>query len=494
MKKRVESVLDSLAKCGGCIRRSNNDVTLPTSQLPLDTNNPNQGSYGDPHALRNHNMSHQPVRLHIQDRYVVMDNGIVQVTLSNPAGIVTGIRYGGIDNLLEILNRETNRGYWDLHWHPPGGKGIFDVISGTQFSVVVQTEEQIEISFIRMWDPSLEGKAIPLIIDKRFILLRGSSGFYTYAIYEHMAEWPPFEIGETRMTFKLRKDKFQYMAMADNRRRIMPFPEDRMAGKCQTLAFPEAVLLLNPKDPNLKGEVDDKYQYSCDNKDNRVHGWISFNPAVGFWKITPSDEFRTGGPFKQNLTSHMFHSTHYAGKFQLLTVAAGEHWKKVFGPVFIYFNSAPNGSDPQLLWEDAKTQLAELTKDSINMMVRYMSNDYMLARGAYVGLALPGEAGSWQSEYAKDKKSKWAGQMKFWSLGCNIEMGDLVYEPPRDGPTLWEIGIPDRSCAEFYVPDPDPQYVNRLFIGHPDRFEVLKHSCFFPGPGKETSLYHRLEG
>lgn len=97
----------------------------------------------------------------------------------------------------------------------------------------MENEEQVELSFVRTWDFSLEGKYVPLNIDKRsvlkpdltyldpivnqinslvlsvhrFVMLRGSSGFYSYAIYDHLAEWPPFEIGETRITFKLRKDK-----------------------------------------------------------------------------------------------------------------------------------------------------------------------------------------------------------------------------------------------------------------------------------------------
>lgn len=103
--------------------------------------------------------------------------------------------------------------------------------------MIVETEEQVEISFLRTWNPSLEGKYIPLNIDKRsiifhyvfslltrnrsreetfidmmfltfrFIMLRGSSGVYTYGIYEHLKEWPGFELGETRIAFKLRKDK-----------------------------------------------------------------------------------------------------------------------------------------------------------------------------------------------------------------------------------------------------------------------------------------------
>nr|XP_028950266.1 probable rhamnogalacturonate lyase B isoform X2 [Malus domestica] len=463
---------------------------------------------------------------------VMMDNGILQVTLSKPEGIVTGIRYNGIDNLLEIRNDESNRGYWDLVWNSAttGTTGIFDVIKGTSFTIIMENEEQVELSFTRTWDPSQGGKLVPLNIDKRFIMLRGSSGFYSYAIYEHLKDWPAFELGETRIAFKLRKDKFHYMAMADNRQRYMPLPDDRSPPRGQALAYPEAVLLVNPVEPELKGEVDDKYQYSCDNKDNKVHGWICTEPPVGFWQITPSTEFRSGGPFKQNLTSHvgpttlaMFLSAHYAGEDLVPKFAAGEEWKKVFGPVFMYVNSAYEGNDPLSLWEDAKSQMEmevqcwpysfpaseEFPKSyqrgnvrgRLLIQDRYISNDYISVNGAYVGLALPGDIGSWQRE-CKD--------YQFWTTtdedgyfcingirtgdynlnasvpgfigdyhydvvmtitsGCDIDMGDLVYEPPRDGPTLWEIGIPDRSAAEFYVPDPNPKYINKLFVNHPDRF------------------------
>lgn len=96
--------------------------------------------------------------------------------------------------------------------------------------------------------------------------------------------------------------RFRHMAVSDDKQKVMPSDRDRRTGRL--LDFKEAVLLTRPGNPRMKGEVDDKYQYSCDNKDNHVHGWISSKPAVGFWVITPSDEFRGGGPVKQDLTSH----------------------------------------------------------------------------------------------------------------------------------------------------------------------------------------------
>ncbi|XP_052202444.1 uncharacterized protein LOC127808109 isoform X2 [Diospyros lotus] len=436
------------------------------------------------------------VQLHVEDNRVEMQNGILQLTLSNPGGVVLGIKYGGIDNLLELRNEVWNGGFWDLDWIETGNqgkRGEFDSLEGTSMKVILQTEEQLELSFTRIWDPSMQGKQAPLNIDKRFIVLRGCSGFYSYAIFEHLEDMPAFNLSITRLAFMLNKDKFHYMAIANNRQRHMPHPDDRLPGRCQELAYPEAVRLINPLEPEFENEVDDKYQYSCENKDNRVHGWISFEPPVGFWQITPSNEFRTGGPFKQDLTSHVnpttlaiFVTSHYAGTDLVVKFQAAEIWKKVFGPVFIYLNSVSDGNNPLLLWDDAIEQMKIETKTwpynfpesedfprysqrgkitgRLLVQDRYVSKEFIPANGGYVGLAPPGDAGSWQRE---------SKGYQFWTTaaeGCLIDMGNIVYEPPRNGPTLWEIGVPDRSAAEFYIPDPNPIYVNKLCVNHSDRF------------------------
>jgi rhamnogalacturonan endolyase len=51
------------------------------------------------------------------------------------------------------------------------------------------------------------------------------------------------------------------MAVADNRQRYMPLPDDRLPERGEPLATPEAVLLVNPMEPEFKGEVFFYYYY-----------------------------------------------------------------------------------------------------------------------------------------------------------------------------------------------------------------------------------------
>ena len=55
------------------------------------------------------------------------------------------------------------------------------------------------------------------------------------------------------------------MAIADNRQRYMPLPEDRLPDRSKVLDFPEAVLLVDPIEPEFKGEVNNQNWLRIDN-------------------------------------------------------------------------------------------------------------------------------------------------------------------------------------------------------------------------------------
>ncbi|KAI3846636.1 hypothetical protein MKW92_023811 [Papaver armeniacum] len=470
------------------------------------------------------------VKLHVQDDHVMMDNGLVQVNISNPFGLVTGIQYNGIDNLLEIMNEFNHGGYWDLNWSQRGNVGTYFLMNGTTFNVIVQNETQVEISFTRTWNSSVSSSPshhsdsnnstdwVPLNFDIRYVMLKGSSGFYTYGIYEHVNGMPDFNLNGTRVAFKLRKDKFQYMAISKTRQRRMPLPEDREPPRGEVLQFKEATLLVDPVEPELKGQVDDKYMYALNSEDIKVHGWVSSDPLVGFWHITASDEYLGGGPLKQDLTSHvgpytlsMFLSSHYMGQDMLPRFGNGEPWKKVHGPVFVYLNSAPPGTtESAVLPTDYPKSDQRGTVDG-----RILVRDIYL-KDAYVGLALPGEVGSWQTECKGYQFWTRAGPDGSFTIK-NVRSGDynlyawvpgfigdymygnlitikegvdsiklddeLVYEPPRNGTTLWENGIPSQNRREFFIPDVDPKYVNPLYLTQ-DKFRQYglweQYSVLYP--------------
>ncbi|KAE8820607.1 rhamnogalacturonate lyase-like [Hordeum vulgare] len=347
--------------------------------------------------------------------------------------------------------------YWDVVWKFPGSAyptGMNDMLDGTtELMVVSASEEQVELSFMSTYDPS-RLNSVPLNVDKRLVMLTGGSGFYCYAIFEHAGDWPAIDVSEARLVFKLDPTTFNYMAVSDGIQRYMPGPADRDAHRAVPLplAYKEAVLLVNPSEPQFMG-------------------------------------------------------THYIGNDMMAKIEAGEHWKKVMGPVFIHLNSNPQQG---ALWEDAKAQ-AELEVSKwpysfpespdfhkagergfvtgrLLVRDRYPGADVDVPAGlACVGLAAPGQPGSWATESKGyqfwTRASATGGTFAIGNVwvpgvpgdymrmapvtvepGGAVALGDLVFEPPRSGPTLWEMGVPDRSAAEFFVPEPNPRYLSKLFV------------------------------
>lgn len=493
----------------------------------------------------------RPVTLARNRTAVVLSNGVVTLTLSYPAGLLIGLSYGPYLQLFAELpdmangnpfpsapntktnsggavgppgGAPTNRGYYDCHWNAPNSSVTYsDQFHATSYSVIEQSDQRVTVSFRRLWAGSRAAASeLPLDVDLRFSLAQGEAGFYSYATLEHAARHPAAELGELRLVMKLRWESFNYAVLADDRQRYMPEYNDLANQNSQQLLFNEARQLMRPHNEGFDWEVDQKYNYMLDMREQLVYGWVTNDTTrVGLWLVNPyKHEYAPGGVLKQDLTLQVgpyllnyLHSGHIGTP--AVGLAAGQPWKKTYGPFFVYLNQAADADAD--LWEDAKAQAqvheavwpyAFATTDpavdyppveergTVNgqLVVQdpYLDTTAVDLSAAWLGLALPGAPGSWAQEvygyqYWTQPVSAGPGPLlvaqfgltavragnyslyayipgvfgdyKFGGLvsvapgpGAIVQLGTLVFHPPRWGPTLWEVGTPDRTAAEFYVP------------------------------------------
>eukprot|EP00897_Mesotaenium_endlicherianum_P007658 jgi/Mesen1/6920/ME000356S06115 len=479
----------------------------------------------------------RPVSYEEDSGSVTIGNGLVVLTLLKPEGQIASVQYykTGRTNLLVVKDDATqrgttsarggvvgppggapnDRGYYDAHWFTKAGEpGSYDRFNCTSFEVVEKTPNRVTVSFKRPWTVHNKATDLPVHVDVRYTVASGSSGFYSHTVLEHTPAMPAASIDEYRMVLKLRPNMFTSTAIANDRQRPMPEYSDRSDADSEQLDVPESRRLTNPKDKRFRFELEDKYHYIAENQFQLVYGWTSSgSKPVGIWSINPHKyEYAGGGPLKQDLTVQvgpylhfMLHSTHLGTP--PVSLKAGQAWKKTYGPFFVYVNQASYAG--QNLWQDAQiTAIKEYYKWPYSWA--YRSNfDYLIGvqrgtirgrlkvsdpyvdlstvdlRQAWIGLADPGQRGSWATDVSSyqywTRPRERIGYFEIphvrpgtynlfafvpgvlgdfrYSLAVTVKAGDdinlhtVVYQVPRAGPTLWDIGVPDRSAGEFYIPD-----------------------------------------
>jgi rhamnogalacturonan endolyase len=306
---------------------------------------------------------------------------------------------------------------------------------------------------------------------------------------------------------KLNGSVFDWLSIDAKRNLLMPSGDDWDKGSA--LNMKEARRLTTGV---YTGKAEHKYDYSALQFEIPAFGWSSTKQHVGFYFINPSTEYLSGGATKVELTGHLdngnggdptlldyWRGTHYGSS--MLPIAAGEEWSKVVGPILIYVNS---GADPQARYRDALAQAAEEAGKWPYAWVSGVDYPQLKQRGTVsgqlalvdpqaastrmpnllVGLAHPDAPPmTWQNdakhyefwvrgtadgrfsipkvrpgtyelhaisdgvlgEFAKESITVGEGQ--------TVDLGKLEWKPVRHGRQLWEIGIPNRSGAEFFKGD-----------------------------------------
>ena len=416
---------------------------------------------------------------------VVLSNGVVSATITKDNAKFTAYTYRGVP-----LTTSTRQIYYSMD-----GGSSYRQPSGCTYTVKTNTPDMVDIGMRQTW--TTQAQAVD--IEVHYVLRRGDTGIYTYAILDHPDSYPATSFGEWRMVWKLPDNTFERLYVDDLRNRQMPTAADYAAASPTSIA---EIVKLNTG--VLAGQYEGKYCYNSNYRKNPVWGHATNDEDQGVWLVTGGHEFFNDGPMKQDLDPadrilHIhFGMNHFNGSST--SIAAGEAWRKLYGPFLLYCNHDPAGADA--CWADAKEQaVAEQAAWPYSWLTG--NPDYPLAAGratvsgtldlndplkplldgtnAWVGLAAPDAGGNWQFESKRYQHwiqagpggaftiphvrpgtytlyaftSGATGEYKHSSpvtvtAGQPLNLGTLSWNIARSGTWLaWEIGTADRDSREF---------------------------------------------
>jgi rhamnogalacturonan endolyase len=426
------------------------------------------------------------VKITEQGPNVILDNGIIRVTIVKDTATVSSFRFNG--------QEMANTMYYSMD-----GNDVYMHLSACQYTVKVGTADMADISLKSFYN----GKRHQIVdVDAHFVLRRGATGMYSYAIVSHPASYAATDFNEWRMVWKLSNDLLEKIYVDDLRHWQMPSSEDYT--HALTTGIKEIVQLTTGV---RAGQYDCKYDFSASYYDIGCWGHASDKNKIGGWIVLGGYDFFNDGPTKQDLNAasginHIhFGMDHYNAS--TTTIAAGQQWSKIFGPFLLYCDHSDKGADA--MWADAKAQVvaekaawpyawlmntpeyppvAQRGSVTGTFVIKDALKPGLVSPKIWIGMDQPpkdgAKEGNWQFDsmgyeywvqadlaghftipnvrpgtytlyaFATGEVGEFSKTAVSVRAGQATALGDVTWNVPHVGASIaWEIGVPDRSAAEF---------------------------------------------
>jgi rhamnogalacturonan endolyase len=271
----------------------------------------------------------------------ILDNGIVKATIRKDSGSMASLVYRGVETM------GGNGGYWEQT--PQDAPQLTNTITIDPASNAGARAE-VSIKGVTGGQTML-GRGAPGggtydDMEIRYALGRGDSGIYVYAIFTHPPSYRAGGVGaESRYITRL-SQSFDWITVDKDRNMLEAAPTDWGTG-----------VVVHAKEQRImskgvyKNSVEHKYSYSGVQYKTPAYGWSSTKNHIGIWFINPTIEYLSGGPTKLELDDHFGDNDNpepiildywVGGHYDTgarVSVAAGENWTRVVGPIFVYVNS-----------------------------------------------------------------------------------------------------------------------------------------------------------
>ena len=436
------------------------------------------------------------VTLTVSGGNVILANGLITATIATNNAQVTSYLFNGT----QVIDTSGRSIYYSMD-----GGTSYENPGNCVYSVTTSNADMVDISCKVTWANNTN-RVHAFDIDCHYVLRRGDTGLYAYAILSHPASYPATSVGEWRIVWWLPHSTTDWTferIYADAQRNWYWGKYTDYLTESNTAIGEVKRLTTGAR----AGQYDCKYEYSLEYQNAGCWGHASDTNKIGAWVVLGGYDYFNDGPIKNDLALAESYSLLHFGRDHFnassTIVAAGETWSKIFGPFLLNCNKTATNSNPgNNLWADAKAQVqAEISAWPYSWLT---NSDYPAAnqRGSvsgkliitdalkpalaagtntWIGLSQPDAGGNWQFE--SKRYQSWVhpdtngnffipfmrsgsytlsafsdGTVGEFTYSNSVTitasttnaLGNLTWVVPHPGGQIaWEIGVPDRRAGEF---------------------------------------------